>query len=102
MSESWDQRSRGIGRQLRLVTNGMEIGRCVDNEKNDGRALSACTIIDEGLKEENMLKTVDSDMNVEEVHKDGDHEDMDAKLQEALGMICLVLPWTRRKSDGRG
>ena len=50
-----------------------------------------CAIIDEGMKEENMLKThclkrlmtVDSDMKVEEVHKDGDHEDMDAKLQEA-------------------
>ena len=33
-----------------------------------------------GLKR---LMTVDSNMNVEEVHKDGDHEDMDAKLQEA-------------------
>ena len=50
-----------------------------------------CTIIDEGMKEEKMLKThglkrlmtVDSNMKVEEVHKDGDHEDMDAKLQEA-------------------
>ena len=29
------------------------------------------------------LMTVDSNMKVEEVHKDGDHEDMDAKLQEA-------------------
>ena len=27
--------------------------------------------------------TVDSNMKVEEVHKDGGHEDMDAKLQEA-------------------
>ena len=33
-----------------------------------------------GLKR---LMTVDSNMKVEEVHKDGDHEDMDAKLQEA-------------------
>ena len=50
-----------------------------------------CAIIDEGMKEEKMLKTqclkrlmtVDSNMKVEEVHKDGDHEDMDAKLHEA-------------------
>ena len=48
-------------------------------------------IIDEGMKEEKMLKThclkrlmtVDSNMKVEEVHKDGDYEDMDAKLLEA-------------------
>ena len=33
-----------------------------------------------GLKR---LMTVDSNMKVEEVHNDGDHEDMDAKLQEA-------------------
>ena len=78
-------------RQLRLITNSMEIGRCIDKEKYDGRALSVCAIIDEGMKEEKMLKThglkrlmtVDSNMKVEEVHKDGDHEDMDAKLQEA-------------------
>ena len=78
-------------RQLRLITNSMEIGRCIDKEKYDGRALSMCAIIEEGMKEEKMLKTrglkrlmtVDSNMKVEEVHKDGDHEDMDAKLQEA-------------------
>ena len=48
-------------------------------------------ILDEGMKEEKMLKThclkrlmtVDSNMKVEEVHKDGDHGDMDAKLQDA-------------------
>ena len=65
----------------------MEIGRCIDKEKYDGRALSVCAIIDEGMKEEKMLKThclkrlmtVDSNMKVEEVHKDGDHEDMNAK-----------------------
>ena len=33
-----------------------------------------------GLKR---LMTMDSNMKVEEVHKDGDHSDMDAKLQEA-------------------
>ena len=33
-----------------------------------------------GLKR---LMTADSNMKVEEVHKDGDNEDMDAKLQEA-------------------
>ena len=68
-----------------------------------------CALIDEGINEEKMLKThclkrlmtVDSNMKVEEVHKDGDHEDTDAKLQGAW-MMCLVLPWTRRKSDGRG
>ena len=77
-------------RQLRLITNSMEIGRCIDKEKYDGRALRVCAAIDEG-KEEKILKThglkrlmtVDSNMKVEEVHKDGDHEDMDAKLQEA-------------------
>ena len=47
------------------------------------------------------LMTVDSNMKVEEVHKDGDHEDMDAQRCRKLGMMCLVLPWTRRKSDGR-
>ena len=63
----------------------------IDKEKYDGRALSVCAIIDKGMKEEKMLKThclkrlmtVDSNMKVEEVHRDGDHEDMDAKLQEA-------------------
>ena len=78
-------------RQLRLITNSMEIGRCIDKEKYDGRALSVCAVIDEGMKEEKMLKTlclkrlmtVDSNMKVEEVHKNGDHEDLDAKLQEA-------------------
>ena len=77
--------------QLRLMTNSMEIGLCIDKEKYDGSALSVCAIIDEGTKEEKMLKTrclkrlmtVDSNMKVEKVHKDGDHEDMDAKLQEA-------------------
>ena len=65
--------------------------RCTDKEKHDGSALSVCAIIDEGMKEEKMLKThclerlmtVDSNMKVEEVHIDGGHEDMDAKLQEA-------------------
>ena len=78
-------------RQLRLITNSMEIGRCMYKEKYDGRALSVCAIIDEGMKDEKMLKThglkrlmtVDSNMKVEEVHKDGDQENMDAKLQEA-------------------
>ena len=78
-------------RQVRLITNSMEIGRCIDKEKYDGRALSVCATIDEGMKEEKMLKThglkrvmtVDSNMKVDEVHKDGDHEDMDAKSQEA-------------------
>ena len=37
-------------RQLRLITNRMEIGRCIDKEKYDGRALSVCAIIDEGMK----------------------------------------------------
>ena len=27
-------------RQLRLITNSMEIGRCIEKEKYDGRALS--------------------------------------------------------------
>ena len=87
-------------RQLRLITNRMEIGRCIDKEKYDGRALSVCAIIGEGMKEEKMLKThglkrlmtVDSNMKVEGVHKDGDHEDMDAKLQEAwddVSWCCL-------------
>ena len=66
----------------------MEIGRWIDNEKYDGSALSVCAFIDEGMKEEKMLKThclkrlmtVDSNMKVEEVHKDGDHKDKDAKL----------------------
>ena len=69
----------------------MEIGRCTDKEKYDGSALSVCAFIDEGMKDEKMLKThclerlmtVDSNMKVEGVHKDGDHEDMDAKFQEA-------------------
>ena len=60
-------------------------------EKYDGSALSVCAIMDEGMEEEKMLKTqclkrlmtVGSNRKVEEVHKDGDHEDMDAKLQEA-------------------
>ena len=77
--------------QLRLITKSMEIDRCIDKEKFDGRALSVCAIIDEGMKEEKMLKThgmkrlvtVDSNKKVEEVHKDRDHEDTDAKLQEA-------------------
>ena len=29
------------------------------------------------------LMAVDSNMKVKELHKDGDHENMDAKLQEA-------------------
>ena len=82
-------------RQLRLITHSMEIGRCIDKEKYDGRALSVCAIIDVGMKQEKMLKThglkrlktVDSNMKVEEVHKDGDHEDMDAKLQEAWDVV---------------
>ena len=44
------QRVRELGsqitkhrRQLRLITNSMEIGRCIDKEKYDGRALSVCT-----------------------------------------------------------
>ena len=76
---------------LRLITNSMEICRCIDKEKYDGSDLSVCATIDEGMKEESILKThclkrlmtVDSNMKVEEVHKDGDHEDMVAKLQEA-------------------
>ena len=47
-----------------------------------------CAIIDEGMKEKMLkthclkrLMTVDSNMKVGEVHKDGDHEDMDAKVQ---------------------
>ena len=41
-------------RQLRLITNSMEIGRCIDKEKYDGRALSVCAGIDEGMKDEKM------------------------------------------------
>ena len=77
--------------QLRLITNSMDIGRCIYKEKFNGNALSVCAIIDEGMKEEKKLKThclkrlmtVDSNMEVEEVHKDGDHQDMGTKLQEA-------------------
>ena len=69
----------------------MEIGRCTDKEKHDGSAQSVCAFIDEGMKDEKMSKThclkrlmtVHSNMKVDEVHEDGDHEDMDAKLQEA-------------------
>ena len=43
---------------------------------------------------------VDSNTKVEEVHKDGDHEDMVPSCRRP-GMMCLVLPWTRRMSDGR-
>ena len=55
MSESWDQPRQT--QQLRLITNSMEIGRCIDKEKYEGSALSVCAIIDEGMKEEKMLKT---------------------------------------------
>ena len=86
--------------ELRLITNGVEIGRCADKEKYGGSAHSVCAIIDEGMKEDKMLKTyclnslmtVNSSMKVEEVHKDGDHEDMDAELQEAWGDVsCAAL-----------
>ena len=95
------------GRQLRLTTNSMEIGRCTDKEKHEGTALSVRAIIDEGRKVEKkkthclkILINVDSNMKV--------------KCTRTLimrtwvpsckrpGMMCLVLPWTRRKSDGRG
>ena len=77
----------------------MEIGRCSDKEKYDGSALSVCAIVDEGMKDEMMLKmhclkrltTVDSNMKVEEVHKDGDHEDMDANLQKAWDDVSAAL-----------
>ena len=68
--------------QLRLITNTMEIGRCTDKEKYDGSAPSVCAFIDEGVKDEKMRTWMPS--------------------CRKLGMMCLVLPWTRRKSDGRG
>ena len=45
------------GRQLRLITNCMEIDQCIDKEKHDVRTLSVCATMDEGMKEEEMLKT---------------------------------------------
>ena len=90
-------------RQLRLITNSMEIARCMDKEKYDGRAHSVCAIIDEGMKEEKMLKTlmtVDSNMKVEEVHKDGDHEDMDAKLQEAWDDVSAQRDPVHQRQEG--
>ena len=55
-----------------------------------------CAISDEGMREdvENVRREVIDDlcrnMKVEEVHKDGDHEDMDAKLQEAWDDVSNV------------
>ena len=37
-------------RQPRLITNRMEVGRCIDKEKYDGRAFSVCAIIVVGIK----------------------------------------------------
>ena len=71
-------------RQLRLITTSMAIGRCVDKEKCDGRALSVCATRrghgGEDVEDAPSEETVDRghNMKVEEVHKDGDHEDMDA------------------------
>ena len=76
---------------VRMIQHVRELGWCID-KAYDGSALSVCAIIDECMNEEKMLKThclkrlmtVDSNMKVEEVHKDGDREDIDAKLQEAV------------------
>ena len=81
----------GRRRQLRLITNSMEIERCIDKEGHCEKVSSVGDIINDGMKEEKALKTyglrrlmtVDSNMKVEEVHNDGDHEDMDVKTQEA-------------------
>ena len=79
----------------------MEIGWCTDKEKYDGSALSVCAIIDEGMKTHcpKRLMTVDSNMKVEEVHKGGDHEDMDAKLQEAWDDVSAALDPKERKTS---
>ena len=67
----------------------------IDKETYDGRALLMCALSDKGLREDvdNVrLEVIDlcKNMKVEEVHKDGDHEDMDTKLQEAWNDVSNV------------
>ena len=75
--------------------NSMEIGRCIDKEKYDGRAHSVRAIINRGMKVEKMLKT----NCLKRLMAVGDNMIMRTWMPSCrrLGMMCLVLPWTRPK-----